>query len=71
MTRPTAQCHRRPDRSKARGGFTLIELLVVIGIIAVLVAILIYQGLPSRYRSLFRMYHPASDREESKTPARA
>jgi energy-coupling factor transport system substrate-specific component len=40
-------------------------------LIAVLVAILIYQGLPSRYRSLFRMYHPATDRGESKSAARA
>lgn len=33
-------------------------------LIAVLVAILIYQGLPRRYRSLFRMYRPADDESE-------
>jgi energy-coupling factor transport system substrate-specific component len=40
--------------------------------ISVLVAILIYQGLPKRYRSLFRLYRPAEEEPEHKpSPARA
>jgi energy-coupling factor transport system substrate-specific component len=39
-------------------------------LITVLAAVLIYQGLPRRYRSLFRLYEPADEREEP-TPARA
>jgi energy-coupling factor transport system substrate-specific component len=40
--------------------------------LTVLIAILIYQGLPKRYRSLFRLYRPAEEEPEDKpSPARA
>jgi len=40
-------------------------------LITVLAAILIFQGLPRRYRSLFRLYEPSDDQREERTPARA
>jgi len=40
-------------------------------LVTVLVAIFIYQGLPRRYRSLFRMYEPADSEGEERAPARA
>jgi energy-coupling factor transport system substrate-specific component len=44
---------------------------IVDKLVAVLTAILIFQGLPQRYRSLFRTYQPADDDREEPTPARA
>lgn len=45
---------------------------IVDKLIAVLVAILIYQGLPRRYRSLFRTYRPAEEgAEEERRPVPA
>lgn len=40
-------------------------------LITALLAVLIYQGLPRRYRALFRLYEPADVAEEERTPARA
>ncbi|TMD12486.1 MAG: hypothetical protein E6J00_11455 [Chloroflexi bacterium] len=40
-------------------------------LITALVAVLIYQGLPRRYRALFRLYQPDDDAEGERSPARA
>jgi energy-coupling factor transport system substrate-specific component len=40
-------------------------------LITVLVAVLIYSGLPRRYRSLFRLYQPERDAQEEPAPSRA
>ncbi|HYM51305.1 MAG TPA: ECF transporter S component [Candidatus Limnocylindrales bacterium] len=40
-------------------------------LITALIAVLIYQGLPRRYRALFRLYEPAAEAEEERSPVRA
>ena len=40
-------------------------------LVTVLAAVLIYSGLPRRYRSLFRLYQPERDAQEEPAPSRA
>jgi energy-coupling factor transport system substrate-specific component len=40
-------------------------------LITVLIALFIYQGLPQRFRALFRVYKPSDEEREEPTPARA